>query len=107
MTRDVHARLIVGDRDDRHCLPVGQWLTPVIIASSFLYVPFPLQEGMPFFYIDLTSAFVISLLMAAVGPVGGAGIGADRGAGGAVARASGGGDMRGGLRVEFRGILVT
>ena len=62
LTRDVYARLIVRDRDDRHYLRVGQWLTPVIIASSFLYVPFLLQEGMLFFYIDLTSAFVIPLL---------------------------------------------
>ena len=62
LTRDVYARLLVRDRDDRHYLRVGQWLTPVIIASSFLYVPFLLAEGMLFFYIDLTSAFVIPLL---------------------------------------------
>ena len=62
LTRDVYARFLVRDRDDRHYLRVGQWLTPVIIAASFLYVPFLLEGGMLFFYIDLTSAFVIPLL---------------------------------------------
>ena len=62
LTRDVYARLIVRDRDDRHYLRVGQWLTPVIIGLSFLYVPFMLGGGMLLFYIDLTSTFVIPLL---------------------------------------------
>ena len=62
LTRDVYARLIVRDRDDRHYLRVGQWLTPVIIFGSFVYVPFMLEGGMLLFYIDLTSAFVIPLL---------------------------------------------
>ena len=62
LTRDVYARLLVRDRDDRHYLRVGQYLTPVIIASSFLYVPFLLEGGMLLFYIDLTSALVIPLL---------------------------------------------
>jgi len=40
---------------------VGQWLTPLIIGGSFLYVPF-MKGGMLLFYIDLTSVFVIPLL---------------------------------------------
>ncbi len=61
LTRDVYARLFVRDRDDHHYLRVGQWLTPVIIGGSFLYVPF-LKGGMLLFYLDLTSAFVVPLL---------------------------------------------
>jgi SSS family solute:Na+ symporter len=61
LTRDVYARLIVRDKDDRHYMRVGQWLTPLIIAGSFLYVPF-MEGGMLLFYIDLTSTFVIPLL---------------------------------------------
>ncbi len=62
LTRDVYARLLVRDRDDHHYLRVGQYLTPLIIASSFLYVPFLLEGGMLLFYIDLTSALVVPLL---------------------------------------------
>ena len=63
LVRDVYARLIVRDRDDQHYLRVGQWLTPVIIFGSFLYVPFLLQDrGMLLFYVDLVGAFVIPLL---------------------------------------------
>ena len=62
LPRDVYALLLGRNRDDRHYLRVGQYLTPVIIASSFLYVPFLLEGGMLLFYIDLTSAFVIPLL---------------------------------------------
>jgi SSS family solute:Na+ symporter len=61
LTRDVYARLIVRDRDDRHYMRVGQWLTPLIIAGSFGYVPF-MKGGMLLFYLDLTSTFVIPLL---------------------------------------------
>ena len=61
LTRDVYARLFVRDRDDRHYMHVGQLLTPLIIAGSFLYVPF-MEGGMLLFYLDLTSAFVIPLL---------------------------------------------
>lgn len=61
LTRDVYARLFVRDRDDHHYMRVGQWLTPLIIASSFLYVPF-MKGGMLLFYLDLTSTFVIPLL---------------------------------------------
>ncbi len=62
LTRDVYARFMVSDRDDHHYLRVGQWLTPAIIFSSFLYVPFLLKRGMLLFYLDLVSAFVVPLL---------------------------------------------
>lgn len=63
LVRDVYARWIVTDRDDRHYLRVGQWLTPAIVFGSFLYVPFLLQDrGMLLFYVDLVGAFVIPLL---------------------------------------------
>jgi len=61
LTRDVYARLIVRDKDDRHYMRVGQLLTPLIIAGSFLYVPF-MEDGMLQFYVELTSTFVIPLL---------------------------------------------
>ena len=61
LTRDVYARLFVCDKSDIHYMRVGQWLTPLIIGGSFLYVPF-LKGGMLLFYIDLTSTFVIPLL---------------------------------------------
>jgi SSS family solute:Na+ symporter len=62
LVRDVYARLLVRDRDDRHYLRVGQWLTPAIIFGSFVYVPFILKEGMLAFYIGFLSAFVAPLL---------------------------------------------
>ena len=63
LVRDVYARFLVVDRDDRHYLRLGQWLTPVIIFGSFAYVPFLLQErGMLLFYIDVVGAFVVPLL---------------------------------------------
>jgi Na+/proline symporter len=62
LTRDVYARLLVRDRDDHHYLRVGQWLTPLIIAVSFLYVPFLLRGSMLLFYLEITSTFVIPLL---------------------------------------------
>ncbi len=61
LTRDVYARLLVRDRDDRHYLRVGQCLTPFIIMGSFAYVPF-MVAGMLKFYVDITSTFVIPLL---------------------------------------------
>jgi SSS family solute:Na+ symporter len=62
LTRDVYARLLVKGREDRHYLRVSQWLTPVVIGGSFLYVPFLVEGGMLFFYLDLTSVFVVPLL---------------------------------------------
>ena len=61
LTRDVYARLFVRNKDDRHYMRVGQWLTPLVIGASFLYVPF-MKGGMLLFYIELTSTFVIPLL---------------------------------------------
>jgi len=61
LTRDVYARLIVTDRDDRHYLRIGQCLTPLVIGISFLYIPF-LEGGMLLFYLELTSCFVVPLL---------------------------------------------
>ena len=63
LVRDVYARFLVVDRDDRHYLRVGRWLTPVIIFGSFGYVPWLLQErGMLLFYVDVVGAFVVPLL---------------------------------------------
>jgi SSS family solute:Na+ symporter len=62
LTRDVYARFFVRDRNDHHYLRVGQWLTPVIVFISFLYVPFLLRRGMLLFYLDLVGAFVVPLL---------------------------------------------
>ena len=61
LTRDVYARFIVRDRDDRHYLRAGQLLTPLVIAISFLYIPF-MEGGMLMFYLEITSTFVIPLL---------------------------------------------
>lgn len=65
LVRDVYARLLVKNRDDRHYLRVGQWLTPFIVFGSFAYVPF-FDGGMVFFYLELVSAWVIPLLTAYV-----------------------------------------
>ena len=62
LTRDVYARLLVRDRDDEHYLRVGQWLTPVIIAVSFAYMPVLLKGGMLLFFLDVTNTFVTPLL---------------------------------------------
>ena len=62
LTRDVYARLIVRDRDDDHYLRVGQWLTPVIIGISFIYMPILLRGGMLLFFLDVTNTFVTPLL---------------------------------------------
>ena len=62
LTRDVYARLLVKDGDDAHYVRVGQWLTPAIIGASFLYMPFLLKGTMFWFFLDVTSAFVVPLL---------------------------------------------
>jgi SSS family solute:Na+ symporter len=62
LTRDVYARLLIRDKDDRHYLIVGRWLTLAVTLGSFLYVPFLLRRGMMMFYLDLVAAFVIPLL---------------------------------------------
>ena len=61
LTRDVYARLFARNKDDRHYMRVGQWLTPATIGGSFLYVPF-MKGGMLLFYVELTSTFVVPLL---------------------------------------------
>lgn len=62
LTRDVYARLLVRDRDDDHYLRVGQWLTPVIIGISFVYMPILLKGGMLLFFLEVTNTFVTPLL---------------------------------------------
>ena len=62
LTRDVYARLLVRNRDDDHYLRVGQWLTPVVIAISFAYMPVLLKGGMLLFFLDVTNTFVTPLL---------------------------------------------
>jgi solute:Na+ symporter, SSS family len=62
LTRDVYARLIVRNRDDKHYLRVGRWLTLAVTLGSFIYMPFLLEQGMMIFYLDLVAAFVIPLL---------------------------------------------
>ena len=62
LTRDVYARLIARNRDDRHYLLAGRWLTLAVVLGSFLYVPFLLKQGMMMFYLNLVSAFVAPLL---------------------------------------------
>ncbi|MFP6647843.1 MAG: hypothetical protein VB817_00185 [Pirellulaceae bacterium] len=62
LTRDVYARLLVRDGDDRHYVRVGQWLTPLVIGISFVYMPLLLKGGMLLVFLDLTSTFVIPLL---------------------------------------------
>ena len=61
LTRDVYARLLVRDAPDQHYRRVGQWLTPVVIGVSFVYLPALLSGGMVVFYLEITSAFVIPL----------------------------------------------
>jgi SSS family solute:Na+ symporter len=62
LTRDVYARLIAPNRDDRHYLWMGRCLTVAVALGSFLYVPFLLKQGMMMFYLNLVSAFVAPLL---------------------------------------------
>ncbi len=62
VTRDIYARLFARNRDDRHYLVAGRWLTVLIVLGSFFYVPFLLKQGMMMFYLNLVSAFVAPLL---------------------------------------------
>lgn len=61
LTRDVYGRLLVSNRDDKHYLFVGRWLTPAIIFGSFLYLPW-LDGGMFNFYLQMVGALVSPLL---------------------------------------------
>jgi SSS family solute:Na+ symporter len=62
LTRDVYARLLVRNQDEKHYLKVGRWLTPIIIFGSFVYVPFLQSGGMLLFFLDIIGAFVVPLL---------------------------------------------
>jgi SSS family solute:Na+ symporter len=62
LTRDVYARLLVRNRDDRHYVRVGQLLTPLVIGISFIYMPLLLRGGMLLFFLDVTITFVVPLL---------------------------------------------
>ena len=63
-TRDVYARFLKRDKDDKHYLQVGRLVTPLVIGGSFLYI-FPydfLGNGMVDFFINISSVFVVPLL---------------------------------------------
>ena len=59
-TRDVWARFLVKNRDDRHYLWVSRFTTVAVIAISFLYIPF-IKGGMLEFYMRLMSIGVLPL----------------------------------------------
>jgi SSS family solute:Na+ symporter len=62
-TRDVYARLLVKDASDRHYLTVTRVTTIVIVALSFVYVPFILSsKTIVDFFVRITSVFVTPLL---------------------------------------------
>ena len=60
-TRDVYARFFVKRADDRHYLLVSRIVTFVVIAVSFIYIPF-LDGGMVKLYLDLVGVAVVPLL---------------------------------------------
>ena len=62
LTRDVYARLIAPNRDDRHYTLAGRWLTLGVMLVSILYLPLLLKQGMMMFYLNLVSAFVAPLM---------------------------------------------
>ncbi len=62
LTRDVYARFVNRKGSDFHYLRTGQIMTPLIIGGSFLYVPF-LKGGMVQFFINISSVFVVPLLV--------------------------------------------
>lgn len=59
-TRDIYARFFVTDREDKHYLQVSRFATVIVIASSFVYIPF-LGEGMVALYIRLSNIAVTPL----------------------------------------------
>ncbi|MDE2928556.1 MAG: hypothetical protein OXT71_19405 [Acidobacteriota bacterium] len=62
-TRDIYARLLVPDRNDRHYVIVSRMATVVIVAITFLYVPFILRaENIVEFFVGITSIFVTPLM---------------------------------------------
>ncbi len=60
-TRDLYARFLVKQADDRHYLTVSRISTVVVIAVSFFYIPY-LESGMVKFYLKLTGVAVVPLL---------------------------------------------
>ena len=62
-TRDIYARLAVPDRDDRHYMVVSRIATVVIVAITFLYIPFILRaQNIVDFFVSITSVFVTPLM---------------------------------------------
>ena len=63
-TRDIYARLIVTDRDDRHYVLVGRIATAGVLLIGFLYLPFILkQEHMLKAFTTLIPVFVTPLFV--------------------------------------------
>jgi SSS family solute:Na+ symporter len=61
-TRDIYARFLVRDRDDRHYLRVGRIATVGVLALGFLYLPFIWkQEGIIKAFTTLIPVFVTPL----------------------------------------------
>ncbi|MEO1997204.1 MAG: sodium/solute symporter [Planctomycetaceae bacterium] len=60
-TRDIYARFIVRQAPDRHYLRVSRCATFVVIALSFVYIPF-LKQGMVALYLKLVGVAVMPLL---------------------------------------------
>jgi SSS family solute:Na+ symporter len=61
LTRDVYARFLVRRADDRHYLRVSRIATFLVIAFSFVYIPF-LKKGMVALYLELVGVAVVPLL---------------------------------------------
>ena len=61
ITRDIYARFLVRDADDRHYLLVSRIITFIVIAMSFVYIPF-LESGMVKLYLKLVGVAVVPLL---------------------------------------------
>ena len=62
-TRDIYARFLVPEAKDSHYLAVSRATTIVIVALSFVYVPFILRaSNMVDFFVRITSVFVTPLM---------------------------------------------
>ena len=63
LTKDLYARCLVRDASESHYLKVSRVSTILIVAVSFLYVPFILNsKTMVDFFISITSVFVTPLM---------------------------------------------
>jgi SSS family solute:Na+ symporter len=61
-TRDIYARHISSQRDDRHYLKVSRWATIVILALGFAYIPFiSSKDNMLKAFLTLIPVFVTPL----------------------------------------------